>query len=216
MCLGPKNDGAKMCLGPKRGGAKMCLGPKKDGAKMCLGPKKDGAKMCLGPKMDGAKMCLGPKRDGAKMCPGPKRYGAKMCLGPKVAWGQSVFCFYGAKMSWGQSVSGAKMFGPKGVRAKLAGPNWEAAVFPLYVSRCRWSSFQSARKLATPIFMFGILDFLLIAMRVFGALTILLSCMYLLESGHLKSSKSRRLRLILCYRVSNCKKNVYCGATALW
>ena len=41
-----------------------------------------------------------------------------MCLGAKMTWGQSVSCCYGAKM-----------FGPKGVRPKLAGPNCEAAAY---------------------------------------------------------------------------------------
>ena len=94
------------------------MGPKYDGAKMCLGPKWDGAKMCLGPKWDGAKMCQVPKCEGAKLCLGTKCDGAKMCL-----------VVLGTKLRWGQIVSGDKMFGPKGVRPKLAGPNCEAAIF---------------------------------------------------------------------------------------
>ena len=70
----------------------------------------------MGPKCVWGQNVMGPKCVLAKK--GPKCVGAKMCLGPKLAWGQSVFCCYGAKMC-----------GPKGVRAKLAGPNWEAAHF---------------------------------------------------------------------------------------
>ena len=69
----------------------------------------------MGPKCVWGQNVMGPKCVLAKK--GPKCVGAKMCLGPKLAWGQSVFCCYGAKMC-----------GPKGVRAKLAGPNWEAAI----------------------------------------------------------------------------------------
>ena len=51
-------------------------------------------------------MCLGTKCDGAKMC----------------------LVVLGTKLRWGQIVSGDKMFGPKGVRPKMAGPNCEAAL----------------------------------------------------------------------------------------
>ena len=61
--------------------------------------------MCQLAKCEGAKLCLGTKCDGAKMC----------------------LVVLGTKLRWGQIVSGDKMFGPKGVRPKLAGPNCEAA-----------------------------------------------------------------------------------------
>ena len=111
-------------MGPKSVWNKKVMGPNSDGTKCVWGPnimlpKSDEAKKCLGPKWDGAKMCQGPKCEGAKMCLGPKCDGAKMCL-----------VVLGTKLRWGQSVSGDKMFEPKGVRPKLAGPNCEAAVNP--------------------------------------------------------------------------------------
>ena len=69
-------------------------------------------------------MCLGTKCDGAKMC----------------------LVVLGTKLRWGQIVSGDKMFGPKGVRPKLAGPNCEAAKLNTYVITAFLSSSRTGAR----------------------------------------------------------------------
>ena len=119
MRPGPKCEGAKCIRGQISMGTKCVWDQNMEGPKCVrgqngMGPKCVWDQKVIGPKCVWGQKGMGPKCVLAKK--GPKCEGAKMCLGPKMIWGQSVSCCYGAKM-----------FGSKGVRPKLAGPNCEAA-----------------------------------------------------------------------------------------